>query len=216
MQPWTKNQNSRPGFIADHASVTRGSGRQIDWSRVPDSFKAGKRYTITTSAQANASATSISVTALPVALPVGTILQFGADEFAQLTAPAAVGATSLTVAALAEQIEGGDTATYLVSQSGKKVIPAGTIMAVLSSGKMIPRSAVTGSETAACLLASNAEEDAGHNALSGFGDILGCVVYENLLPDYGAGSLSTWKTELQAAGVGTGFAWQTYADSRAT
>lgn len=216
MQPWTKNQNSRPGFIADHGSIVRGDGRQIDWSRVPDSFKAGKRYTITTSAQANAAATAIAVLPLTVALPVGTILQFGSDEFAQLTAPAAVGGVSLTTAPLAAQIESGDTATYLISQSGKKVIPAGTIMATLSSGLMIPRSAVTGSETATCLLASNAEEGAGHNALSGFGEILGGAIYETLLPDFGAGALSTWKTELQAAGVGTGFAWRTYADSRAS
>lgn len=215
MSGWNKYNNSMPGWVADHNSITRDGGGQIDWSRVPASFRAGKKYTITATAQANAAATSITVAALPIDLPVGTILQFGPDEFAQLTAPAAKGATSLAVAALAAQIENNDTATYLVSESGKKVIPSGTIMAALASGKLIPRSAVTGSETATCLLASNAVEDGEHNALTGFGRILGGVVFENLLPDFGHASLGTWKGELQAAGVGTGFAFKTYADTRA-
>lgn len=215
MNGWNKYQNSLPGFVVDHAAMVKDGGGQIDWSHVPDSFKAGKKYTITLMAQANAAATTMTVAALPIDLPVGTVLQFGPDEFAQLTAPALKGATSLAVAALAAQIESADTATYLVSESGKKVIPAGTIMAELSGGKMIPRSAVTGAETAKFILASYAVEGAEHNAESGFGRYIGGPVYENLLPDYGAGSLATWKTELNTAGVGTGFAWKSYADTRA-
>ncbi len=30
---------SRPGFIADPGSITRNSGRQIDWANVADSYK---------------------------------------------------------------------------------------------------------------------------------------------------------------------------------
>jgi hypothetical protein len=59
--------------------------------------------TITASAQANAGATTISVTALPLALPIGARLNFGtraAPVWAVLTAAAAAAATSITVAAL--------------------------------------------------------------------------------------------------------------------
>ena len=49
------------------------------------------------------------------------------------------------------------------------------------------------------------------------GAILGGVIYENMLPDADpvTGLLPTaYKNELQAAGVGTGFAWVKYEDSR--
>lgn len=38
---------SRPGFVVDQASITRGSGRQIDWANVPDTYKnatTGKKH----------------------------------------------------------------------------------------------------------------------------------------------------------------------------
>lgn len=59
--------------------------------------------TITTTAQANAWATTISVSALPEALPSGAVLNFGTASvpiYAVLTATAALNATSITVAAL--------------------------------------------------------------------------------------------------------------------
>jgi len=58
---------------------------------------------ITTSAQANAGATSISVNALPLALPVGAVLNFGTYStpiWAVLTAAASASATSITVSPL--------------------------------------------------------------------------------------------------------------------
>jgi hypothetical protein len=71
--------------------------------------------TITTTALANAGATSISVSALPVALPVGTILNFGtytAPVLAVLTAAAAASATSITVAALIASVPNASAALY--------------------------------------------------------------------------------------------------------
>jgi hypothetical protein len=115
---WTTHYNSVPVFVADWESIDRNTGRQIDWTRVPETYVTGTNYTITTGAQAAAAATSITVTALPIALPTGTVLNFtGTGEFARLTAPAAAGATSLAVEALDAQIESGDTATYVVSSS---------------------------------------------------------------------------------------------------
>jgi hypothetical protein len=69
--------------------------------------------TITVGAGGAASgATSIPVTALPVALPSGTVLTFLSGKTATLTAAAASGATTLSVAALAAAIAAGDTAQY--------------------------------------------------------------------------------------------------------
>lgn len=134
---WTTSYSGIPPFILGQSSVRRGSGRQIDWSAVPDSYK---------------------------------------------------------------------------NADGKKEIPAGQIMAELASGKVIPRVNVSGAETATCILETYAVEGSRVDAKSGYGDILGGVIYENLLPDSGEANFGTWKGELNAAGVGTGFSWRTWSD----
>lgn len=56
-----------------------------------------------------AAATSVPVEALTKSAPVGTVIEFGTrTKTATLTAAAAVGATSLTVAALPEALDAGD------------------------------------------------------------------------------------------------------------
>lgn len=206
---WNTAYVSSPLFVVDWNSIDRNTGRQIDWSRVPETYRAGAAYTIKANGAALAAATSITVDALPIALPVGTRLDFtGAGEFAILTAPAALGATSLTVEALDAGIEDNDEATYLVSNSNKKVIPAGTVMCIIAANnKMVPRVARPGSEEAIGLLVSSATEDEGTEGLSGYGVVIGGVIYENLLPE----TITSYKTELE--NNGTSWAWQTYADS---
>jgi hypothetical protein len=201
-----------PNFVADPESIDRNTGRQIDWTKIPDSYKAGTSYTITAQALANAAATSITVTATLVALPTGTVLNFtGAGHFATLSAPAAVGATALTVEALDTAIGSGYTAPYLVSYSQEKVIPAGTVMCELTGGLIVPRAARPGSETAIGILWSTATEsrfEPSSDALTGYGIIVGGVIYENLLPE----TITSYKTELETNG--TSWVWETYADSR--
>lgn len=71
--------------------------------------------TITASAQANAGATSIAVTALPLALPAGAVLNFGtaaAPVWAVLTASAAAAATSITVSPLIAQVNSAAVAYW--------------------------------------------------------------------------------------------------------
>jgi hypothetical protein len=63
-------------------------------------------------AGAAAGAVAIPVDALSGPIPTGTLLYFGAGEFARLTAAAAAGAVSLAVEALPAALEAGDTATY--------------------------------------------------------------------------------------------------------
>lgn len=208
---WTSTQYpSTPGFVADWESIDRNTGRQIDWSLVPDSYRAGTRNTITAPAGAAAAATSITVTATLVAMPTGTILNFtGAGETAELSAPAAIGATALTVLALDAAIESGDTAVFVVSQSNDKVIPAGTVMCqIAATGKIVPRLNQPGSEPAIGLLISTATENSKSDALSGYGVIVGGVIYETLLPEV----ITGYKTELETNG--TSWVWAVYADSR--
>ena len=57
------------------------------------------------------------------------------------------------------------------------------------------------------------------HALSGYGVIIGGSIYENLLPEASGDPAvidSTYKTELQTAGVGTGFAFFQYSDDTAS
>jgi len=198
-----------PSFVADPESIDRNTGRQIDWTRIPNTYKAGTSYTVKANGAALAAATSITVDALPIALPTGTVLDFaGAGEFATLTAPAASGATSITVEALDAAIEDNDEATYLVSASNDKVIPGGTSMAELSSGKVVPRVARPGSEAAIGILWSTATENGVTDALTGYAIIVGGVIYETLLPE----TITSYKTELETNG--TSWVWETYSDSR--
>ncbi len=204
---WNTAYVSSPAFVVDWNSIDRNTGRQIDWTRVPESYRAGAAYTVKANGAALAAAVAITVDPLPIALPVGTRLDFtGAGEFAILTAPAALGATSLTVEALDAGIEDNDEATYLVSNSNKKVIPAGTVMCIIAANnKMVPRVARPGSEEAMGLLLATASE--GDEGLTGYGVVIGGVIYENLLPE----TITSYKTELETNG--TSWAWQTYADS---
>lgn len=72
-------------------------------------------------------ATSVPVTALPGALPSGTLLDFtGSGKFAKLTAAAAASATSITVEALPQALVAGDTATY--NSRTTKFVPSGTLV----------------------------------------------------------------------------------------
>lgn len=356
----TNTQGSSPGFVVDYNGAARNNGRQIDWTKLDDSYRQGKQIvkangaaaagatsitvdalpvdvplgtilnfgtfapvTVTTSAAAAEGATSVSVSALSGPLPAGTILDFGtwaavtvtindadvnagetaitvlalsgplpagavldfgasivklsaaaaagatsitveaveadiADsltatfpaqgKYAELTAAAAAAATSLTVAALPAPINSGATATFqggtsqarltaaaakggttltvdelqfivandaeaTLGGTGSKVVKAGTIMAELSTGKVIPRKAVTGAETASMIIVSTVEENAKQDAATGYGMFVGGAFYEDLLPDRDESGFATWIGEIRTNG-----GWvrlEKYSDSRA-
>lgn len=77
-------------------------------------------------AGAIATATSIPVAALTGAIPSGTVLNFGTNKFATLSAAAAAGATSLTVLAIPTALVSGDTARY--AGVGVRNVPSGTLL----------------------------------------------------------------------------------------
>jgi len=108
-------------------------------------------------------------------------------------------------------------AGYVDATSGKKVLKAGTAVGSLLSGNGSVSPRVVTTNPAVGLLATDAVQDDPAAPLSGYGLIKGGIIYETLLPD-ASGSPPTLaaaiKTELQAAGVSTGFVFVAYSDAR--
>lgn len=78
-------------------------------------YHSGVLQTITATAAAAQGATSVSVSALPIALASGSILNFGttaAPKFAVLTASAIATATTITVSPLTTALTGTETALF--------------------------------------------------------------------------------------------------------
>lgn len=93
-------------------------------------------------------------------------------------------------------------AGYLDATTGKKVLPAGTVVGILlGAGLVSPRVLTTNPATE--ILVSTAVQDDPSAAKSGYGTYKGGVIYEALLPD-ATGTPKTlpaaMKTELATAG----------------
>lgn len=86
--------------------------------------KTGTAVTLT--ANAAAAAVAIVFTALTAAIPSGTVLDFGTTKYARTTAAAAIGATTVAVAALPTALVIGDTAT--VSTGTPNFVASGTLV----------------------------------------------------------------------------------------
>lgn len=97
-----------------------------------------------------------------------------------------------------------------VDDNGNKFIPAGSIMS-RETGGFAPAKVATAEVCG--IIETDAYADPNSNdALSGYGIIVGGVVYDNLLSDSAHANFGTWKTSLEA--YGNGFTWLTYGDSR--
>lgn len=77
-------------------------------------------------AGAAGAATTVPVAALTGAIPSGTVLSFGTNKFATLSAAAAAAATTLTVLAIPTALVSGDTARY--TGVGYDTVPSGTLI----------------------------------------------------------------------------------------
>lgn len=168
-------------------------------------------------------ATNVGVVALGTTAVTGETAVFaGGAKAAVLSANVAAAATasSIPVEALALPIAGGDVA--VVNGTGAKTLAAGKVIVELTSGKIAPRSDRPGSEEAAGILETNAIENDISAALSGYGVIVGGVIYENLLPDATAGATTgvlptAYKTEMMgstSSPKSTGFVFEQYLDNR--
>lgn len=123
---------------------------------------------------------------------------------------------------LGHQIDWASVSTTRVNAAGKKYVPDGSVMALLASGKMIPRDDVDispapgdqlGTETAVGLLVGEANEADLSDALTGYGLLRGGLVYENLLPDKAHADWAAWLAEMAANG--SHFIYLTHANSAA-
>lgn len=160
-------------------------------------FYAPDSVLVTMGASALAAATSLTVVALPGPLPSGTLLDFGTNKFARLTAAAATGATTLAVAAIPTALAGSETARY--AGVGQKTIPSGTLL-----GRTITeRDAGTGfgpwatSDDEVYLLAFDVTDfsiNADCELYRNFS-----IVKENFLPSWTTAWTSNMKTALRGA-----------------
>jgi hypothetical protein len=199
-------------FVADKGSIVRDTGRQIDWDLLDERYYHGAEA-ITATEPAVATDTTITVAALPVDVPAGTILDFGPGTLAEVTVDADAGDTTLTVTALDAGIADNAVAYIGSGLAGGKQVPGGTVMDLLASGKIVPSALATGGVTAYCILETNADEDSDSDAATGYGCIRGGALFENLLPEAtGSPAVidSTWKTELRARGGA--FLFEQYED----
>jgi hypothetical protein len=104
---------------------------------------------------------------------------------------------------------------YIDAATGKKVLPAGTVVGELLSGngQISPR--VDTTNPAIGLLKTDAIEDHPAHSVTGYGVLRGGHFFENLLPDASGSPLeldAAVKTELLAAGGW--WMWTQYVDSR--
>ena len=89
-------------------------------------FNTDSVVVVVGAAGAAGGATSVPVAALTGAIPSGTVLNFGTNKFATLSAAAAAAATSLTVLAIPTARVSGDTARY--AGTGYDTVPSGTLL----------------------------------------------------------------------------------------
>lgn len=141
---------SRPPFVVDPNTLVRGPGRQVNWNRIPESYRQGARATVVVDAAGAAqNATSIPVSAVTflnggTVIPVGAVLDFGGGKYARVSAPYTSGA-AITVDAIPTAVVSGDTATYFEpGDAGKKQIPAGTVLSLDGPTRTIVAAAVAG------------------------------------------------------------------------
>lgn len=128
-----------------------------------------------------------------------------------------------------EQIPGrvvnwaGVSDDYIVASTGKKRLPAGTIVGEFADGRIAEDGATDvtvspdESNTTLGILLTDANEDAPEEALTGYGILVGGVLYDNLLPDAAGGPPATIGSSAKSdlATAGCTFKYVVYVDSRA-
>lgn len=123
----TTNDVVQPNWMAEplFPHVLIPGGAKI----VAASFPRVDQVAITLAAGAVTAGSGKTVTftaGLSGALPAGTILDFGSSEFVTFPTGASAGATSVTDAVVAADLEGGETATYL--GIGDRRVESGTLL----------------------------------------------------------------------------------------
>jgi hypothetical protein len=178
------------GDFLDPQYLIRG-GTKLDAAQ----FNATDAVVVTVGAAgALAAATSVPVDALLGAVPSGTVLNFGTNKFARLTADAAAGATSITVAAIPTALVDNDTATY--AGVGRRTVdsgtPVGRTIAERDAGTGFGPAVSTDDEI--MLVAFSVYDVTETGDVDLVRPFAGFTVKENFLPGF-----STWLTALKTA-----------------
>lgn len=106
--------------------------------------------------------------------------------------------------------------SYIPAGDTKKQIPAGTVMCATEGGdgEVIPYVDALGAETALCLLATNAREDAPQDAHGNYGMLIGGPVWDNLLPEAtGTPAVIAAQAKSEMATAGCTFFYMQYSDN---
>jgi hypothetical protein len=90
-------------------------------------------------------------------------------------------------------VTGDDYGADTIPDPQGKYIEAGTVVDLLTNGKVVPSALGTGGVTAYGILETRAEEMNRNDAASGYGVICSAFIYENLLPE---DDISAFKSEL--------------------
>lgn len=164
-------------------------------------FYGERSVKVALGASAIATATSLTVAALSGAIPSGTLIDFGTNKFARLSAAAAAGATTLTVSAIPTALSGSEIGYYLPT-GAFKTVPSGTVL-----GRTISeRDANTGygvagdSDDEVYILAFDVVDATVNNDVTLYKP--GSVVKDNFLPGFAALSTAV-KAKLRTAYVCT-------------
>lgn len=147
-------------------------------------------------AGALAAATSVPVAALSAAIPSGTLIDFGTNKFAKLSAPAAAGATSLTTVAIPTALVSGDMGYYLPI-GAFKTVPSGTVLGRTYTERdaNTPFGVAADADDEVLLLVYDVVDPTTNNDCELYRP--GSIVKENLLATF-AGLSSTLKAKIRA------------------
>ena len=205
----TTRYPSRLNFVVDLESLVRNSGRQIDWARIA------------------ATDTDFIDDDGKKAIPAGTVMaEVGGKLVPRGVSQAVTAAIDTNVATITLEAHGlavGDE-VYVTGATPATINGLHTVESVPDADSFT--FAATGDDgdatgtialgySASGILVSDAVEDDKSASLSGYGVLIGGVLYDNLLPDAtGTPKVlpAAYKTELNA-GV-TGFVFEQYVDSR--
>lgn len=195
----TRNAN-RPGFVSDWNSVSQNGGRTVDWDDVPASRE-------------NADGDKEIPAGMPMSFAEHGLIPRPDTEFSISNLTASSGTVTATTAS-DHNYEVGDVVTIsgtsnydgtfevtAVPASDQFEYDLGSTPADESTGTVVIE--------AKGILLTNAIDGEETHSLSGYGLVVGGVIYENLLPIQLSDTL---KSELQDHG--TGFVFEVYFDSR--
>jgi hypothetical protein len=195
-------------YVVDETSLERAGGHLIDWDSVTNTnadgtkhVEAGTVVSRTSAGLLQPRAFSVAPTSIVVSSNVATVTLvghgFSAGEYVTIS-----GANESYVNGTFEIASVPDADTFTYATTGADATATGTIAM---------------SRRAVGILETDATQNAPAASLSGYGLLVGGVLYETLLPDATGSPLAlpaAYKTELTAAGCT--FKYVVYADSRAS